>query len=65
MSTIAVLGIVVGAIVVIALVVVLVQKILARRADAKSAQIKDRLRRKTKPVPITGPRAMTPRATEE
>jgi hypothetical protein len=54
-----------GEIVVIALVVVDVQKIIARRDDAKSAQIKDRLRRKTKPVPITGPRAVTPRTSEE
>jgi hypothetical protein len=65
MTTLAVFGIVAGAIVVIALVVVVVQKIIARRDDAKSAQIKDRLRRKTKPVPITGPRAVTPRTSEE
>ena len=65
MGTLAVLGIAVGAIIAIALVVVLVQKMIARREDAKSAQIKDRLRRKTKPVPISGPRAVTPRTTED
>jgi hypothetical protein len=65
MDTVAVVGIIVGAIVVIALIVVLVQKMIAHRADAKSAQIKDRLRRKTKPLPITGPRAVTPRTTED
>jgi hypothetical protein len=65
MGTLAVFGIAVGAIAVIALVVVLVQKMMARREDAKSAQIKDRLRRKTKPVPVTGPRAVTPRTTED
>jgi hypothetical protein len=65
MDTLAIVGIAAGAIVVIALVVVVVQKIIAHRNDAKSAQIKDRLRRKTKPVPITGPRAVTPRTSEE
>ena len=65
MGTLAVFGIAVGAIAVIALVVVLVQKMMARREDAKSAQIKDRLRRKTKPVPVTGPRAVSPRTTED
>jgi hypothetical protein len=57
-------GIATGALAIVALIIVLVQKISDHRYDKKSAQIKDRLRRKTKPVPITG-RAANPRTTEE
>jgi heme exporter protein D len=65
MGTLAIFGIVGGAIVALALLVLIIQKVIAHRREAKSAQIKDRLRRKTKPVPITGPRAATPRTSEE
>jgi hypothetical protein len=65
MGTLAVFGIAAAAVVVLALVVIIFQKLMARRDDAKAAQIKDRLRRKTKPIPVTGPRAVTPRTSEE
>lgn len=65
MSALAMFGIAGGVVVALAIVYFIFQKVMARRDDARSAQIKDRLRRKTKPVPITGPRAVTPRTSED
>ena len=65
MGALEIFAIAVGVIVALAIGAFLVRMVVARRDEARSAQIKDRLRRKTKPVPITGPRAVTPRTSEE
>lgn len=65
MNALAIVGIVAGALVVTLLIGALYRMVQGRREHRKSEKIKDRLRRKTKPVPITGPRAMNPRPTEE
>jgi hypothetical protein len=65
MSAMAMFGIAGGVVVALAILFFIFQKLMARRDEAKSAQIKARLRRKTKPVPITGPRAVTPRTSED
>ncbi|HTL28041.1 MAG TPA: hypothetical protein VL282_02420 [Tepidisphaeraceae bacterium] len=65
MGMIAKVGIGVAAIVVVFVIVLLVQKFQAHRQERRSSRIKDRLRRRTKPVPITGPASMNPRTSEE